>query len=211
VLIDDLVSRGITEPYRMFTSRAEYRLSLRADNADQRLGPRGLALGLLGPERSRHWLARSAALSAGRGLLRSLTATPAALDRGGFHVKQDGQRRSAYDLLAQGEATWQPLLALWPELAQVEPAVLPALAIEASYAGYLERQEADIALYRREEDLLLPEAGALAIPGLSTEIRQLLLAHRPPTLGAAARLSGMTPAALTLLLRHCRRRGRQAA
>ena len=211
VLIDDLVSRGVSEPYRMFTSRAEYRLSLRADNADQRLGPRGLALGLLGPERRAHWQARAAALAAGRALLQSLAATPPLLQRAGFAVKQDGQRRSAYELLAQGEVAWPRLQALWPELGGLNPAVRGALAIEAAYAGYLGRQEADIALYRREEDLLLPDPATLDLAGLSAEIRQLLAAHRPPTLAAAARLSGMTPAALTLLLRHCRRRDRHAA
>jgi len=212
VLIDDLVTRGVTEPYRMFTSRAEYRLSLRADNADQRLSDRGSALGLLGRERSERWQRRRDALAQGKDLLLAATASPNTLQKAGFHVKQDGQRRSAYDLLGQPGDPWPRVLALWPELAGVEPSVRDQLGIEAAYAGYLERQESDIALYRREEGLELPEdLHSQEIAGLSAEIRQVLREHRPATLGAAARLQGMTPAGLTLLLRHCRRRDKDAA
>ena len=206
VMIDDLTTRGVTEPYRLFTSRAEYRLRLRADNADQRLTDRGLALGCVGPERAAVWRARAAALAEGRSRLAALAATPSAVAALGLAVNQDGRRRSALELLALPAVGWSGLLRLWPALAELPAAVREQLAIDAAYAGYLERQEADIAAFRRDEALALPPELPLAeMAGLSAEVRQLLERSRPATLGAAARLPGMTPAALTLLLRHVRR------
>ncbi len=211
VMIDDLTTRGVTEPYRLFTSRAEYRLRLRADNADQRLTDRGLALGCVGAERGAWWAARRGALAEGRAALAALEATPRELARAGFTVNQDGRRRTAQELLALPAVGWAGLLGLWPALGGLSPAVREQLSIDAAYAGYLERQEADIAAFRRDEALELPADLPLErIAGLSAEIRQLLAKARPATLGAAARLPGMTPAALTLLLRHARRAERAA-
>ncbi len=207
VLIDDLVTRGVSEPYRMFTSRAEYRLRLRSDNADQRLTPSGLAVGCVAAERARAFAAKAEALAAGRALVRDLSATPDALRRYGFAVNRDGARRCAFDMLRYQDVDMAKLTALWPELGRLRPDVAEQIEIDACYAGYLERQEADIRAFRRDEALLLPEGlDYQAVPGLSNEARQVLAEAGPATLGAAARLPGMTPAALVTLLRYVRRR-----
>ena len=209
VLIDDLVTRGVSEPYRMFTSRAEYRLRLRADNADQRLTGLGLALGCVGPIRRRAFEKKMAALDAGRGLLDSLTATPNELAAAGATINQDGVRRSAFALLRYPELTLDRLGAIWPELQALELAVARQLEIEGRYQGYMERQEADIRAFRKDEALVLPaDLNYGAVGGLSTEIRQLLTIRRPATLGAASRIPGVTPAAVMALLRHVRKRER---
>ena len=206
VLIDDLVTRGVDEPYRMFTSRAEYRLTLRADNADLRLTERGIALGCVSAGRGRAFAARRAALEAGRARLRALGGTPEALGSLGIEVRGDGRRRSAFDLLGRRDVDWGRLAAAWPELRSVEPRIAEALSIDATYARYLERQEGDIRAYRRDEGLLLPEdLDYAALGGLSTEVREKLSRARPATLGAAGRVPGVTPAALTALLGHVRR------
>ena len=207
VLVDDLVTLGTEEPYRMFTSRAEYRLHLRADNADTRLTRIGARVGCVGAERYRAWKAKGAALSRGRALLDGLNATPNELRARGLRVKLDGVRRSARDLLAYRGIDLDRLAALWPELGAIVPTIAEQLEIEAHYSGYSERQEADIRAFRRDESLLLPDdLDYDAVAGLSTEVRAKLGATRPATLGAAARISGVTPAALTALLVHTRRR-----
>jgi tRNA uridine 5-carboxymethylaminomethyl modification enzyme len=207
VLVNDLVTLGTSEPYRMFTSRAEYRLTLRADNADQRLTPKGLAVGCVGAERAARYRAKAAALEAGRALVRRLSATPTQLQRRGIPVNLDGVPRSAAALLAYPDIDLARLAGMWPDLAGLRPDVAEQLEIEARYAGYLERQEADIRAFRRDESLELPEdIDYAAIGSLSTEVRSKLERARPATLGAAARISGVTPAAITALLRHVRRR-----
>ena len=207
VLIDDLVSLGVTEPYRMFTSRAEYRLWLRADNADQRLTPRGLEIGCVGRERAALFHVKHQALEAARGLAGGLKTSPSALAKRGIVINQDGVARSALDLLAYPEIGWDRLVGLWPELSGVSPEVAEQLTIDARYEGYLTRQRGDIAAYRRDEALSLPsDLDYGAIGSLSTEVRQKLEANRPATLGQAARISGVTPAALVALLKHVRRR-----
>jgi tRNA uridine 5-carboxymethylaminomethyl modification enzyme len=206
VLIDDLVTRGADEPYRMFTSRAEYRLTLRADNADQRLTPRGAALGCVGSDRGAAYAAKSEALAEARRLVESLSATPNELKGRGLAVNQDGVRRTAGELMAYPDVTLARLATLWPQLGALRADVAEQLEIEAKYAGYLSRQEADIRAFRRDESLQLPAALDYAgIAGLSTEVRSKLAAARPATLGAAARIPGVTPAALTALLRYVRR------
>ncbi len=207
VLIDDLVTRGTSEPYRMFTSRAEYRLVLRADNADQRLTPKGIALGCVGAERARVFAAKEQALIAARALAQSLALSPPALRRHGIAVNADGIARSAVDLLAYPGIDLQRLAAIWPELGGIAPEIAEQLEIDGKYRGYLERQEAEIRAFRRDEALMLPrDLDYGAVGSLSTEIRAKLGAARPETLGAAARVSGVTPAALVALLRHVRRR-----
>ena len=207
VLIDDLVTRGVSEPYRMFTSRAEYRLTLRADNADQRLTPLGQRLGCVGNGRAAHFAAKETALAAARARLAELRLTPSALRRHAIAVNDDGVIRSAAEILAYPGIDVARLAAIWPELGGLAPEIAEQVEIDARYAGYLDRQERDIAAFRRDEALLLPPALDYAtIGGLSREIRDKLAAAQPATLGAAARISGVTPAALLALLKYVRRR-----
>jgi tRNA uridine 5-carboxymethylaminomethyl modification enzyme len=207
VLIDDLVTRGTSEPYRMFTSRAEYRLTLRADNADQRLSPIGLAHGAVGGERARAFAAKMVALDGARRLAAELRLSPTALRRRGIAVNADGIARSAVELLAHPGIDMPRLAGVWPELGGIAPDIAEQLEIDARYAGYLERQARDIAAFRRDEALLLPDALDYgAVGGLSAEIRGKLATARPATLGAAARISGVTPAALVALLQYVKRR-----
>ena len=208
VMIDDLVTRGVAEPYRMFTSRAEYRLHLRADNADQRLTPAGLAIGCVGEARAAHFAEKSAALTAARALAEGCAATPDALARRGVAVKRDGRRRSAFDLLAHPEFDLTALARIWPELGTLPREIGEQIETEARYASYLERQEADVRAFRRDEALALPELLDYdLVGGLSKEARQVLAAARPATLGAAARLPGITPAAVVALLRYVKKSG----
>jgi tRNA uridine 5-carboxymethylaminomethyl modification enzyme len=207
VLIDDLVSRGTSEPYRMFTSRAEYRLKLRADNADQRLTDIGIRAGCIGPERQRRWAAKRSALDAARALAGRLRATPPQLAAHGIRVSQDGVARDAMTLLAFPDIGLAQLGRIWPDLAAMEGAIAEQIEIDALYASYIERQEADIRAYRRDEALRLPaDMDYGAVGSLSAEVREKLETARPATLGAAARISGVTPAALVALLRHVQRR-----
>jgi len=209
VMIDDLVTRGVTEPYRMFTSRAEYRLTLRADNADQRLTGKGVAIGCVGPERARLHAARMAALDEAQQMARALTITPREAERRGLPLKRDGHRRSAFELLAYPTIGIADLCRAWPQFGRLDPQIAEQLEIDAKYAVYLDRQAADVAAYRRDENLQLPDALDYdGLPGLSLEARQKLKSIRPRTLGQAGRIDGMTPAALTLLAAHVRRKGR---
>jgi tRNA uridine 5-carboxymethylaminomethyl modification enzyme len=206
VLIDDLVTRGTSEPYRMFTSRAEYRLSLRADNADQRLTPIGERVGVVGPVRAKAFATKQAALRNARELTQNLSATPTALARHGLMVNADGVPRSVAELLAHPDIDVARLAAIWPQLGEIPPAIAEQLEIDARYSGYLERQARDIAAFRRDESLSLPEElDYAAIAGLSAEARGKLATMRPTTLGAAARISGVTPAALVALLQYVKR------
>ncbi len=207
VMIDDLVTRGVTEPYRMFTSRAEFRLTLRADNADQRLTAKGIALGVVGRARAAVFAAKAAALAAARAEARALILTPTDAAKAGLPVKADGQKRNLMELLAYPTIGFDDLAALWPQIGAWPAAVREQIEIDASYAGYLDRQAADVAAFRRDEDLQLPAAlDYAAVGGLSNEVRQKLAAVRPLTLGQAARIEGVTPGALTALLAHVRRR-----
>jgi tRNA uridine 5-carboxymethylaminomethyl modification enzyme len=206
VLVDDLVTRGTSEPYRMFTSRAEYRLILRADNADQRLTPLGIEIGCVGRERAETFEAKRQLLEEGRAMVERLVLSPTALRRQGIEVNADGIPRSAADLLGYPSLDMHRLAAVWPELSSIRPDIAEQLEIDGRYAGYIERQEADIRSFRRDEALRLPTSlDYQAIGSLSTEIRGKLQAARPETLGAAARVSGVTPAALVALLRYVRR------
>jgi tRNA uridine 5-carboxymethylaminomethyl modification enzyme len=206
VLIDDLVTRGTNEPYRMFTSRAEYRLMLRADNADLRLTEKGLAIGCVGRERAEAFGRRLSALERARKRMNGLSATPNQLRDSGLTVNLDGVRRNAGELLAYPGVNLARLAAIWPELLDLDAPTVEQLEMDAHYQGYLGRQEADIQAFRRDESLCLPpDLDYGAIDSLSIEVRSKLTAARPTTLGAAARISGVTPAALTALLRHVKR------
>ena len=206
VMIDDLVTRGVTEPYRMFTSRAEFRLTLRADNADQRLTPLGLGWGLVGSARGGAYHTKAAALGSARAFAHSHTLTPQEAQARGFRINLDGKRRNVSDLLARPELTFDDLVQVWPQLAVWPQAVREQIEIDAGYAGYLDRQAADIAAFQRDEALTLPASLDYAlVGGLSTECRTKLSAIRPVTLGQAARIEGVTPGALTALLAHVKR------
>jgi tRNA uridine 5-carboxymethylaminomethyl modification enzyme len=212
VMIDDLVTQGVSEPYRMFTSRSEYRLSLRVDNADARLTPRGIALGCVGGHRAAHFAAGQAALDAARARLDAVSLTPSQAAAHGIVLNRDGIRRTGFQLLAYPEIGWSDLAAVWPDLAEVAPRIADRMKTDATYAVYLDRQDADIAAFRRDEAVRLP-AGLdyAAISGLSNEMRVKLETVRPGTLGQAARIEGVTPAALTLLAAHARRGARAAS
>ena len=206
VMVDDLTTRGVAEPYRMFTSRAEFRLHLRSDNADQRLTELGIAKGLVGPTRQEAYQAKVKALDVGRTLLQSLRTTPSRAREAGIVVNADGQHRSAFDLLAYPKVGPAEVTALWPEIGLIGTAVLEQLAIDAQYAVYLDRQKADVEAMRRDEGIAIPAWIDYAdIPGLSNELRQKLALQRPQTLAQAQAIEGMTPAAATLLLAIIRR------
>ncbi len=206
VMIDDLVTRGVTEPYRMFTSRAEYRLTLRADNADQRLTPLGIAIGCVGAARSTAFAEKSGRLEQGAALLRGLALTPDEAAKHGLSINRDGRKRSAYELLSYPGVDVARLASIWPEIGRLDSAVAEQLAVDARYAVYVKRQELDIASFRKDEGIVIPGDFAFAtLPGLSTELRQKLERQRPESLGQAARLDGMTPAALMLLLAHLKK------
>jgi tRNA uridine 5-carboxymethylaminomethyl modification enzyme len=208
VMIDDLVMKGVSEPYRMFTSRAEYRLSLRADNADQRLTAWGSGLGCVGADRQRAYAMKEAALSRARALLESLSLTPNEAARHGLKVNCDGTRRTAFGLLALPGISIGSLRAIWPELGGIAPKAAAQIEIDAKYAVYLNRQIKDIEAFRRDEALTIPEDVNYALlPGLSNEIRARLDLIRPRTMGQAGRIEGMTPAAMTLLAAKLRRTG----
>jgi tRNA uridine 5-carboxymethylaminomethyl modification enzyme len=212
VMIDDLVTRGITEPYRMFTSRAEYRLTLRADNADQRLTDKGIAIGCVGSLRARHHADKMASLAQAHAFAASVSLTPTQANRHGLALNLDGQRRNGFELLSHPNIGVQQLAAIWPELGGLPPKISEQLEIDAKYAVYLDRQAADIAAFRRDEGLELPaEIDYAGLGGLSNEIKQKLEAVRPRTVGQAGRIDGMTPVALSLLLAHIRRRHPKAA
>ena len=208
VMIDDLVTRGVSEPYRMFTSRAEFRLALRADNADQRLTPRGLELGCVGPERAAAFAARGRALDEGRRLLASLSLTPSDASRHGLALNMDGRRRTGLELLSRSDVSFPRLLAVWPQLGNIPAQIAAQIEVDARYATYVERQQADVESFRKDESIRIPaNLDYGAIPGLSAEVRQRLERLRPATLAQASRMEGMTPAAAMLLLAHLRRNG----
>ena len=207
VMTDDLVTQGVSEPYRMFTSRAEFRLSLRADNADQRLTSLGETWGIISGERSRLWAEKAEELAGARARARELRLSPTQAAALGLHVKADGQRRNVPELLAYSEIGFAELEHIWPELGAWSPAVREQIETDAAYAGYLGRQAQDVAAFRRDEDLTLPaDLDYEAIGGLSSEARSKLAQVRPATLGQAGRIEGVTAGALTALLAHVRRK-----
>jgi tRNA uridine 5-carboxymethylaminomethyl modification enzyme len=209
VMIDDLVTRGITEPYRMFTSRAEYRLTLRADNADQRLTDKGIAMGCVGSARSLHHRSKMAALDAAKSLTKALAITPNEAAKHDLALNRDGHRRSAFELLAYPEIGWSQLRGIWPELSAIDPSIAVHLEIDAKYDVYLKRQTADVDAFRRDEGLVLTDIDFADVPGLSNEARAKLEKARPRTVGQAGRLDGLTPAALGILAAYLRREARR--
>jgi tRNA uridine 5-carboxymethylaminomethyl modification enzyme len=212
VMIDDLVTRGVSEPYRMFTSRAEYRLQLRADNADQRLTDKGISIGCVGAKRARMHQEKQSALDDARKFAKSISLTPKEAERHGLSLNKDGQRRSAFELLSYPSVTITQLAKIWPRFGELAPKIAEQIEIDAKYDVYLSRQAADIAAYRRDESFELPDEFDYAtLPGLSNEMKQKLQAHRPRTIGQAGRIDGVTPAALTLLVAHARRAKKTSA
>jgi len=207
VMIDDLITRGVTEPYRMFTSRAEYRLALRADNADQRLTAKGISLGCVGSVRAEAFEKKLSALDRARTDAKSVSITPNEADRFGIVLNRDGQRRTAFDLLSYSHVSTEQVAKVWPGLSALAPAIAEQLEIDAKYSVYLDRQREDAERFRRDEAMSLPSTMDFeAIPGLSNELRLKLQTVRPRTLGHANRIEGMTPAALGLLALHARRK-----
>jgi len=210
VMIDDLVTRGVSEPYRMFTSRAEYRLTLRADNADQRLTGSGIALGCVGAERARKHQAKIIALDAARAMAHALTLTPSEAAKHGLALRKDGQRRSAFELLSYPDIAVVDLARIWSAFGALDGKIAEQLEIDAKYRVYLSRQAADVESYHRDEGVVLADDIDYAtLPGLSNEVRHRLQTHRPRTIGQAGRIDGITPAALTLLAAHVRRQHRK--
>jgi tRNA uridine 5-carboxymethylaminomethyl modification enzyme len=206
VMIDDLVTRGVSEPYRMFTSRAEYRLKLRADNADQRLTAKAIAIGCVGANRARRHGEKSSALKAAREFANSVSLTPKEAERHGLALNKDGQRRTAFELLSYPNVAIADLANIWPRFGALDVKIAEQIEIDAKYDVYLSRQAADVAAYRRDESFQLPDDfDYAALPGLSNEAKQKLQTHRPRTIGHASRIDGITPAALTLLVAHVRR------
>ncbi len=211
VMIDDLTTRGVSEPYRMFTSRAEYRLSLRADNADQRLTPFGIEAGLVGERRAKAFGERIESLERARALTKGLSLTPNEAEVFGIHLNHDGVRRTAFELLARADVGVADLARVWPELGALSRFASEQIETEAKYAVYLERQDADIESLRRDDALEISDAiDYAAVAGLSNELRDKLAAVRPATLGQAGRVEGMTPAAMALLLAEMKKRRRAA-
>jgi tRNA uridine 5-carboxymethylaminomethyl modification enzyme len=201
VMIDDLVTKGVSEPYRMFTSRTEYRLTLRADNADQRLTSLGEKAGIVGSERAQAFADKLECLDVSRETMGSLSLTPSEAAKQGLAVRLDGVRRTALDLLSLTD--FPALSRIWPELGSISPGIVEQLEIDAQYAGYLGRQDADIVAFRRDENRSLPASLDYGgVIGLSNEVRQKLERIRPATLGQAARIEGVTAAALSLVLAH---------
>jgi tRNA uridine 5-carboxymethylaminomethyl modification enzyme len=212
VMTDDLVTRGVSEPYRMFTSRAEYRLALRADNADQRLTEKGIAIGCVGAVRREAYRAKAEALDEARAYARSVSVSPSEAEKYGLSLKKDGHRRTAFELLSYPTIALADVARIWPQLGELPAKIAEQLEIAAKYDVYLSRQEADVAAYRRDESFVLPDdLDYAAITGLSNEARHKLQTHRPRTIGHAGRIDGMTPAALALVAAHLRRNGRRAA
>jgi tRNA uridine 5-carboxymethylaminomethyl modification enzyme len=206
VMIDDLVTRGVSEPYRMFTSRAEYRLQLRADNADQRLTDKGIAIGCVGPKRARVHAEKSSALKDARAFANSVSVTPKDAKHHGIALNKDGRRRTAFEILSHPNIGIADLAKVWPRFAELNPKIAEQIEIDAKYDVYLSRQAADVAAYRRDESFALPDdLDYTSLPGLSNEVKQKLQTHRPRTIGHASRIDGVTPAALTLLVAHVRR------
>jgi tRNA uridine 5-carboxymethylaminomethyl modification enzyme len=206
VLVDDLVTRGVTEPYRMFTSRSEFRLSLRVDNADERLTPLGLDCGLVGAERERRFRASTEQVESLRARLKDLWLSPQQADVAGLKLNRDGIRRNAYQLLSYPDIGFDQLAVIWPDLASYPPPVAARVTADATYAVYLDRQAAEIGAYQRDQALAVPADLDLdVISGLSNELKAKLSQQRPANLAQAARIEGMTPAALTLLAAHARR------
>ncbi len=212
VLIDDLITRGAPEPYRMFTSRAEYRLTLRADNADQRLTEKGIALGCIGEERIQKWRDKKDRLSEALLCVHSLEATPNELEKYNIRINKDGRRRTAFDLLRYKDISWNILSEFWTVLKEVDLDIREQIEIDAHYSGYMDRQDSDIAAFKRDEKLLLPEDLDYSLIGsLSNEVKQKLEMARPTTLGSASRVPGVTPAAIMALLRHVKSGAQQNA
>jgi tRNA uridine 5-carboxymethylaminomethyl modification enzyme len=211
VMIDDLVTRGVSEPYRMFTSRAEYRLTLRADNADLRLTAKGAGWGLVGPGREQRFAKKAQEVEHARAQARTWKLTPQEAARLGLKVNHDGHSRNLYQLLAYPEADLSLLAGVWSEISNWSPAVAEQIEIEAGYAGYLDRQAQEVAAFRRDEDLSLPgELDYARVGGLSSEVREKLARVRPLTLGQASRIEGVTPGALSALLAYVRRDAKAA-
>lgn len=206
VMIDDLITHGASEPYRMFTSRSEYRLSLRADNADLRLTEKAIRVGGVKTARETIFTKKLEALQVSRGTLKELNITPNQAKNYNITLNQDGIRRSAFDLLTYKNIAFSDICRIWPELKAIPNDILEQIEIEAMYDGYLEKQEQDILSFRKEEELIIPESLDYdTLPSLSNEVKNKLKFHKPYTIGAAGRIQGMTPAAVINLIGHIKK------